>query len=39
MIVNWAAGKEEGPITMEEITRNLRGSITQAKQLLSHITL
>jgi len=39
MVVNWAAGKEEGPITMDEITRNLRVSIKQAKQLLSHIKL
>lgn len=39
MVVNWAAGKEAGPITMEEINRNLRTSIAQAKQLLSHISL
>lgn len=39
MVVNWAAGKEEGPITMEEIGRNLRTSISQVKRLLSHIKL
>jgi len=39
LVVNWAAGKEDGPITMEEINYQLRGSIAQAKQLLSHIRL
>lgn len=39
MVVNWAAGKEEGPITMEEITHHLRSSIAQAKRLLAHISL
>jgi 5'-deoxy-5'-methylthioadenosine phosphorylase len=39
MVVNWAAGKEEGPITMAEITRELRGSIAKAKKLLAHISL
>lgn len=38
MIVNWAAGKEDGPITMEEIGRNLKTSIAQAKQVLRHLS-
>ena len=39
MVVNWAAGKGEGPITMEEIGHHLRSSITSAKKLLAHISL
>lgn len=39
MVVNWAAGKEEGPITMEEIAHELRGSIAKIKQLLAHISV
>jgi 5'-methylthioinosine phosphorylase len=39
MVVNWAAGKAEGPISMEEINRNLRGSIDTAKKLLVQISL
>jgi 5'-methylthioinosine phosphorylase len=39
MVVNWAAGKEAGPITMEEITKNLRRSIVDTKRLLADIRL
>jgi 5'-deoxy-5'-methylthioadenosine phosphorylase len=39
MVVNWAAGKEEGPITMEEISKNLRQTIRDVKKLLTTISL
>jgi purine nucleoside phosphorylase len=39
MVVNWAAGKEAGPITMEEISRNLHHSIRLVKRLLATISL
>lgn len=38
MVVNWAAGKEDGPITMEDISRNLKTSIAQAKAVLRHFS-
>lgn len=39
MVVNWAAGKEAGPITMDEIGKNLRRSIADTKRLLADIRL
>jgi len=37
VVVNWAAGKSEGPITMEEIERNLVGGMENARNILKHI--
>jgi 5'-methylthioinosine phosphorylase len=38
VVVNWAAGKGEGPITMEEIDVNLTTGMEQARRLLAHLT-
>lgn len=35
VVANWAAGRGEGIITMEEISRNLEGGMEKAKSLLS----
>jgi len=34
VVANWAAGKQEGPITMEEIAANLDSGMESARQLL-----
>ena len=34
VVVNWAAGKSDGPITMEEIEANLETGMERARQLL-----
>ncbi|MEJ2576034.1 MAG: S-methyl-5'-thioinosine phosphorylase [Gammaproteobacteria bacterium] len=34
VVVNWAAGKTEGPITMEEIEANLETGMAKARRLL-----
>ena len=35
--VNWAAGKSDGPITMAEIDRNLRGGMVEARKVLAAV--
>jgi len=37
VVVNWAAGKGAGPITMEEIDRNLAIGMDKAREILKHI--
>jgi 5'-deoxy-5'-methylthioadenosine phosphorylase len=37
VVVNWAAGKSAGPITMEEIDRNLAVGMDKARKILKHI--
>jgi len=32
---NWAAGKSEGEITMEEITENLKSGMAQVKEIIN----
>lgn len=39
VVVNWAAGKGEGPITMEEIDANLASGMEQARRLLASLVL
>ena len=39
VVVNWAAGKGDGPITMEEIETNLIAGMDNARYLLSAIEL
>jgi purine nucleoside phosphorylase len=34
VVANWAAGRGEGPITMEEILAHLEGGMGEAKKLL-----
>ena len=36
VVVNWAAGKGAGPITMSEIEENLASGMQQARRLLAH---
>lgn len=36
---NWAAGKVEGEITMEEITENLKGGMAQVTAILRHLSV
>jgi len=37
VVVNWAAGKADGPITMEEIERNLATGMENARLILEHL--
>ena len=37
VVVNWAAGKSPGPITMEEIEHNLGEGMQKARGILQHI--
>lgn len=37
VVVNWAAGKSPGPITMEEIEHNLAEGMQKARGILQHI--
>jgi 5'-methylthioinosine phosphorylase len=37
VVVNWAAGKSEGPITMAEIEANLASGMAQARGLLASL--
>ncbi len=37
MVANWAAGRGEGTITMDEIDRNLKTGLEQARRLLFHL--
>jgi 5'-methylthioinosine phosphorylase len=39
VVVNWAAGKETGPITMAAIERHLRSGMATARRLLSALQL
>jgi 5'-deoxy-5'-methylthioadenosine phosphorylase len=39
LVVNWAAGKTQGPITMAEIDRNLETGMQQARTLLGAVQL
>ncbi len=36
VVVNWAAGKGAGPITMDEIEENLASGMQKARRLLAH---
>jgi len=36
VVVNWAAGKGAGPITMDEIEKNLAAGMEKARRLLAH---
>ena len=38
VVVNWAAGKSPGPITMDEIEENLAIGMEKARNILKHIT-
>lgn len=37
VVVNWAAGKSQGPIEMDEIERNLEEGMCKARGILQHI--
>jgi 5'-methylthioinosine phosphorylase len=39
LVANWAAGKGQGPITMEEIERTLSGAMGQARRLLAQLLI
>lgn len=39
VIVNWAAGRSDGPITMEEIERNLNTGMATARNILSELSI
>lgn len=39
VIVNWAAGRSDGPITMEEIERNLNRGMATARKVLSELMI
>lgn len=39
VIVNWAAGRSEGPIRMEEIEQNLLTGMTDARKLLAALSI
>jgi len=39
VIVNWAAGRSEGPIKMEEIEDNLKSGMADARKVLANISL
>ena len=36
VVANWAAGRSDGPITMEEIDRNLKEGMARVALLLQH---
>ncbi len=39
VIVNWAAGRSEGPIKMEEIEDNLKSGMADARKVLANLSL
>lgn len=39
VVVNWAAGKSPGPITMDEIEKNLAVGMEHARQILGRVAL
>jgi 5'-methylthioinosine phosphorylase len=39
LVVNWAAGKSEGVISIEEIERNLETGMTNVRQLLARLAI
>lgn len=39
VVVNWAAGKTDGPITMEEIDKNLDVGMDSARKILANMTI
>ncbi len=37
VVANWAAGKNDGPITMAEIEKHLEGGMEKTRRLLTHL--